>query len=240
MTGTAPALKFLDHMGAGAVTDVVSPTSADYNSGWNLASCSPTYSYTNQGKSYCGKFSASTVGAHDPDQDARFVDVNRSLMLFDYYYLGHKSYPAWATSTAYSVGDQVVNPIGWFYSGLYVNYRCIVAHTSDATTEPGAARFYFHSGQWIPSSTTGENWRTYWEPASLYQIRQGVAAQTKITDGAIGCTACGVIDALRNWVFAGYTPSNPALWCAGHDSETIGAVPFCSKGKAIVAALGGL
>jgi hypothetical protein len=159
-------------------------------------------------------------------------------MLFDYYYLGHRSYPAWSSSHGtYNVGDTVVNPISWFYGGLYVNYRCILAHSSsDTTTEPGSARFYFHLGGWVPSSTRGENWRTYWEPTSLYQLRQGVAAQTTIADGAIGCVACSIIDALHNWVFVGYTPTNPALWCAGHDGETIGATPFCGKGKALVAA----
>lgn len=235
-TGGSLAQKFVDSLGAGAVQDIVAPTNADYNSGWNIDNCSH-WSYTNQGKGYCGKFSA-TPGAHDVDQDARFADPNRSLMLFDYYYLGHQSYPAWQTSHSYSVGDTVINPISWFYGGLYVNYRCIVAHTSDTTTEPGAARFYFHLGGWIPSSTRGEYWRTYWEPASLYQLRQGVAAQATITDGAIGCVSCSIIDALRNWVFTGYTPLNPALWCAGHDGEAIGAVPFCAKGKALVAAMG--
>jgi hypothetical protein len=239
MGGSSLGVKFLDSTGAGAVADVVSPANADYNDGWNLVpNCSP-YSYQNQANQYCAKFSTGpntgglTVGAHDLSQNANLVDMNRNLMLFDYYYLGHQSYPAWQASHLYSVGDTVVNPISWFYGGLYVNYRCIVAHTSDTTTEPGSARFYFHLGGWIPSSTRGSNWRTYWEPASLYQLRQGVAAQTSITDGAIGCVACGIIDTLRAWVFTGYTPSNPALWCAGHDGETIGAVPFCGKGKAV-------
>jgi hypothetical protein len=238
-SGTPLAQKFYDNLGVGAVTDVGSPGNLDYNSGWNTTpNCSPV-NYANQGKAYCAKYSA-TPGAHDIDVNPQFVDVNRNAMLFDYYYLGHKSFPAWATGTAYNVGDTVVNPISWFYGGLYVNYRCIAAHTSGSASEPGAARFYFHLSSWIPSSTRGSNWRTYWEPSSLYQLRQGVAAQTKITDGAIGCGACGIIDALRNWVFTGYAPSNPALWCAGHDGETIGAVPFCAKGKAMVAALGGL
>jgi hypothetical protein len=243
MGGSSLGVKFLDSMGAGAVTDVGSPANLDYNDGWNLVT-SCNYAYQNQANQYCAKFSTgpdtggTTVGAHDLSQNARFVDSNRNLMLFDYYYLGHRSYPAWSSSHGtYNVGDTVVNPISWFYGGLYVNYRCILAHSSsDTTTEPGSARFYFHLGGWVPSSTRGENWRTYWEPTSLYQLRQGVAAQTTIADGAIGCVACSIIDALHNWVFVGYTPTNPALWCAGHDGETIGATPFCGKGKALVAA----
>ena len=242
-TITAPGFKFYDSMGT--QTDVMSPANGDYNVGWRTINTGDNGTgFAHSGNSYIGKFSA-TPGTHDLSVNPWFADATRNLMTFDYYYLGHH-YSDWQTSHAYSVGDTVTHvptdgsgPI--FFGGASINYRCIVAHTSDTAKEPGAARYHMNSSQqWVPSSTRGSTWRTYWEPASLYQLRQGVAAQTKITDGAIGCVACGIIDALRKWVFTGYTPSNPALWCAGHDGETIGAVPFCGKGKAVVAALGGL
>ena len=231
--------------GTSAMTDVASPSNVDYNARWQLdggALSTTIYwyftAYTNAGGGYIAKFS-SPPGGHDLAVNPHFADSTRNLVTFDSSYLGHH-YSDWQTGHSYSVGDTVTHPISWFFGGANINYRCIVAHTSDTTTEPGAARYYAPSpNAWVPSGTRGEYWRTYWEPASLYQLRQGVAAQAKITDGAIGCVGCGIIDALRNWVFTGYTPSNPALWCAGHDGETIGAVPFCGKGKAMVAALGG-
>jgi len=53
---------------------------------------------------------------------------------------------AWATSTAYAISDFVVE------SSLV--YRCIVAHTSSSTTEPG----------------TGTDWATYWVQNSIYEL----------------------------------------------------------------------
>jgi hypothetical protein len=243
-TITAPGFKFYDSMST--QQDVMSPANGDYNAGWQTLTGDNGTGFAHSGNGYVGKLSA-MPGTHDLSVNPRFADATRNLMTFDYYYLGHH-YAEWQTSHAYSVGDTVTHiptdvsgPI--VFGGASINYRCIVAHTSDATNEPGAARYHMSQATptiWNPATARGSNWRTYWEPASLYQLRQGVAAQTSITDGAIGCVACGIIDALRNWVFAGYTPSNPALWCAGHDGETIGAVPFCGKGKAIVAASGGL
>jgi len=223
--------------GLGTQLDVVSPSGADYNVGWQTLTGDNGTGFAHSGNGYVGNFSA-TPGTHDLSANPGFADTTRNLMTFDYYYLGHH-YSDWQSSHVYSVGDQVTHPISWFFGGANINYRCIVAHTSDSTTEPGAAR-YHSTPAWVPNGTRGANWRTYWEPASLHQLRQGVAARTSFTDGAIGCAGCTIIDALRNWVFTGYTPANPALWCAGHDAETIGAVPFCGKGRAIAAALGGI
>jgi len=52
---------------------------------------------------------------------------------------------AWVTSTAYVVDDVV-------YVGSLI-YRCILAHTSSATDEPG----------------TGTNWATYWEQSDIVE-----------------------------------------------------------------------
>jgi hypothetical protein len=237
--GSPTAFKYYDSMGT--QTDVISPANGDYNVGWQSLTGDNGTGFAHSGNGYVGKFSA-TPGTHDLSVNPRFADATRNLMTFDYYYLGHH-YSDWQTSHSYSVGDTVTHvPTDasgrMFFAGASINYRCILVHTSDTTNEPGAARYHGVDLTWIPASSRGSVWRTYWEPASLYQLRQGVAAQTKITDGAIGCVACGIIDALRAWVFTGYTPTNPAIWCAGHDGEAIGATPFCGKGKALIAALG--
>jgi hypothetical protein len=35
------------------------------------------------------------------------------------------------------------------------------------------------------------------------------------------------------YITEGYTPKNRALWCAGNDGESMGAVKFCGRGKAL-------
>jgi hypothetical protein len=80
----------------------------------------------------------------------------------------------------------------------------------------------------------------FWEPASLYDLRTAIVAGSVYTDGAIGCAGCTAIQALVKWVQKGFTPQNPALWCAGHDGEAIGAVPFCAKGRVMIGILAGM
>jgi len=72
------------------------------------------------------------------------------------------------------------------------------------------------------SGTRGEYWRTYWEPASLYQLRQGVAAQAKITDGAIGCCRVRHHRRIAQLGIHGYTPSNPASGARGMTARPLG------------------
>jgi hypothetical protein len=67
-------------------------------------------------------------------------------------------------------------------------------------------------------------WRASWEWASLYWLRSAVVAGTTYTDGAINCTGCGPVQAMNNWVRAGFVSQNPRLWGAGHDGSDIGAV----------------
>jgi hypothetical protein len=64
-----------------------------------------------------------------------------------------------------------------------------------------------------------------WEWASLYRIRQGVAAQTLYDDQSIGAHGVDIITVLMQWIRAGFSPSNPALALAGKDGQDIGAVP---------------
>jgi hypothetical protein len=144
--------------------------------------------------------------------------------LWDTKYLGHATGAAWATSTGYTVGQIVSDTHAGYYQSQPINFRCIVAHTSGSTTEPNV----------------GASWHSDWEFASNYDLRMATAAGTTYTDGAIGCAGCTAIQALMKWVRRGHVPQNPALWCAGHDGETIGAVPFCAAGKALIGAMAGM
>jgi hypothetical protein len=217
--------------GAGQL--LVNPvTTADYNSmdqyglanavsSGCLATCSNTVC-TNQGNGYISPWTT-TPGVHDIVAEPRLADAFlRNVALWDTRYLGNAAGVQWTSSHGYSVGDTVSDHYAGYWQGSTVNFRCILAHTSSSSDEPN----------------TGVNWRTYWEFESLYDLRTAIAGSTAYTDGAIGCISCTAIQALTKWVQAGFTPSNPALWCAGHDGETTGAVPFCSKGKALISAAG--
>jgi hypothetical protein len=54
-------------------------------------------------------------------------------------------------------------------------------------------------------------WQNWWEPASLYQIRQDIAAGTTYTQRAYGCNACVPAQAVQQWKFAGVRPTNETL-----------------------------
>jgi hypothetical protein len=200
-----------------------SVTTADYNSSdSNVLLTDPSCSgCTNQGKGYAGKWTA-TPGAHDVTASPYFADQYRNVALWDTKYLGKAAGAAWQTSHAYAVGDLVSDSHAGYWGGATVNFRCIAAHTSGSTTEPNV----------------GASWRTDWEWESLNDIQAATVAGTTYTDGAIGCAGCTAIQALVKWVQRGFTPQNPALWCAGHDGETIGAVPFCAKGRAMIGTMG--
>jgi len=216
-------------------------TTADYNYGDQYMlpdslsphACSVSCSAgdcPHQGNGYAGSWSA-TPGTHDLDvvnpsvKSPYLADPYlRNVALWDTRYLGNAAGAAWQTSTAYTVGQIVSDSHAGYWQGATVNFRCIANHTSAAATEPNV----------------GANWRNDWEFASLYDLRTATAAGSTYTDGAIGCSGCTAIQALVKWVRRGFTPQNPALWCAGHDGEAIGAVPFCAKGKVMLGILAGM
>lgn len=84
--------KLLDssHQASGGTQDVVSPTNADYNGGWNInlanPSAWPANTYTHAGLGYQGNFSA-LPGAHDvggtSGANPNFVDRTRNLLAWD-------------------------------------------------------------------------------------------------------------------------------------------------------------
>lgn len=182
----------------------VTDAACDYNSEYSAH----TYATDYEGTWTTAPGPPTGVGTHDLSVDPQLADATRNLVSFDQRYLGKAAGAIWATPTVYVVGDIVSDPQATVYAGQTLNYRCIADHTSAAADRPG----------------TGANWRTYWEWASLYWIRQAVAAQTTYTDGAIACANCTVIQALIAWVRRGWTPQNLALYLKGHDGATPGAV----------------
>ncbi len=158
---------------------------------------------------YHAAFSA-TPGSHDLNvTNPLFADRSRTTVMFDQKYLAKSVGTTWVTSHSYSVGDIASYTDAAYWSGQTVNFRCIQAHTSGSGNKP-----------------TATGWLAYWEPATLYWIRQAIGAGTTYTDGAIKCAACKPVQALVNWVRRGYTPQHPRLRKAGYNAADIGAVPM--------------
>lgn len=192
------------------IVDVASPANADYNCGWGHDTTDPTQigRFVNQGRGYAASFS-STPGVHDTDVDPMFFDYQRAIELWDSKYLGHTA-TAWSSGGSYSVGDMVSHSRSEVYWSLPVNYRYI---GSGSNPEPGLL------GQ-------TPDWRTCWEWASLYRLRNAIGAGTTYTDASIGASGDIPTLALIKWIRTGYRPTNPLLKTAAHDGTTIGAMPY--------------
>jgi hypothetical protein len=200
--------KAMDVGADAAADDVVSAANCDYNCGYNLGAGS-------NGKGYHElEFSSGTPGDNDIDVDPQFVDTTRCLPTFATDYLG-KTGSAWADATAYSVGDLALATTTAYYGGQPVLYRCITAHTSNAANstngKPG-------DGDNVAS------WRTNWEFASLYYLRDGASQ-------AAGYDANATVANLVTWIKAGYAVRNSLLRNAGHDNVTIGAMEYQASGS---------
>lgn len=64
---------------AGSVSDICSPSNADYNCGWNLATGSDLKGY----HASSGTMFSTAPGAHDVDGNPQFVDSSRSIASWD-------------------------------------------------------------------------------------------------------------------------------------------------------------
>jgi hypothetical protein len=205
---TSSFFKVLDLWPSAPTTDICTPANCDYNAGWNHTLTFPAGTFTNQGKGYVGKFS-SAPGVHDVDVNPKFVDPYRNMELWDSKYLGNNP-TAWGSGSTYAVGDFVQWRRQDVYWALPVNYRYINSGACAGTNpEPGH----------------GTNWRDCWEWASLYRLRQAIAAGTTYDDPVIGANGDDVIITLLKWVRSGYSPTNSLLAGAAHDGSDIGAVP---------------
>ena len=181
---------------------------------------SPFCNTANQYDGYMANFSAHPPGTADLDNvNPHYADSTRNPLLWPIAYLG-MSAATWAVGTTYNQGDYALDSQSGIFGGASVLYRCKT--TTCATQRPGV----------------GATAKATWEWGLIQRLADQVRAGTAYTDGAINCAACTPVQALIQWVQQGYIPTNPALWCAGHDGETSGAIPFCSKGKALIAVAG--
>lgn len=211
------------HLGSstGLTTDVVSPTSADFNCKLNANATFPSATwFTNQGNGYAGAFSA-TPGAHDITQNPRFVDTTRNTATFDADYLGTVAGSTWASQPSthtFTVGDIVSNNNAAFYGGHVINFRCTATHVKSlANSEPGF----------------GSSYRLNWELNTLAQLRNGIFSSLTFSDDRLllagstlqTCQNVDIITLLRSWISAGWAPQNCSLRERGSDGSDIGAVP---------------
>jgi hypothetical protein len=216
------------------VADVISITACsgsacgDYNSGIGMKINVPCANATNmnQAGGYIQKYSTTpNVGVHDIDSsDLAFAGYGnlRLLVTAPTVYFGMTATRgAWTVSTVYSAADTATDSQLTVYNGSTILYKCILSTSgiADAVTRPG----------------TGSSWRTYWEFAVVSKIADLSIAGTTITDSWTGAVADYPSKAIALW--AQPIPSNPQLWCSGHDGEAVGAKPFCMQGKALLGAM---
>jgi len=188
------------------------PANCNYNNGWNLLNDGGGFMGGANG--YADNFSGGIPGDHDLAADPMFVDSSRNTATFDSAYLGNSA-PAWSDTANYNVGDMVSSSDSAVYAGANINYRYVNGSYNGMScagqnTKPGVYNDLAHA---------------CWEWASLYRLRQGVAAQTLYEDSSIGVYGNDIITTLIQWIRAGFSPGNSALAQAGSDGEDIGAVP---------------
>jgi hypothetical protein len=201
--------------GGGALTlDLADAAGMDHNCMVQVNTPdAPTYGHTVPG--YMVKLSG-TPGTGDVAQDPQLKDPRRTVAFWDRDYLHHTDTAEWssyAADHAFAVGDVVAYTNATYWGGHTVNFRCIAAHARNAAnSEPMAG-----------AQLTGTTWRSYWELASEYDLREAIWAGTAYTDAAIGCTGCSPVQAVSQWVRAGNMAQAVALKGAGENGEDIGA-----------------
>lgn len=181
--------------------NIIDPANADYNCGYNLnADASEGKGYTKWPTNTTDIFPDGSPGVNDIDVNPQFVDSGRCLARFDIDYLLEPVASSWTTATPYAIGDIISVATTGVWGGREVNYRCIKDHTSAVGDTTNG----------IPM--VAASWRTNWELASLYHIREDTSR----------------IPVVCAWVRAGFAPTNAALLNAGHDGATIGAMEYVS------------
>jgi len=184
---------------ASAVQDMITPAEIDYNWASNLGAGTESNGWEDSnGTNDMFTVATSTLDPNGGSGDPEFVDEARTMPLYDTHAAGlaNAAGTAWADATAYTVGNVVSAATAGFYGGETINYRCIVAHTSNDG----------HATDGKPG--VGATFRTNWEYTSQYRLREDV---TRIKE-------------LISWVKEGFRVQNSDLLYAGHDGETIGAL----------------
>jgi hypothetical protein len=211
-SNTANTALKMNSTGTASIADACSPLgNCDYNGSWNGMATPPACTgCTNMQKSYQGKWSSTGYATHDVDGfDPQFVASTRKMENFDTGYLGKAQATAWSGGGTYAYGDLVSNTNAGTYSSESLNYRCINPAGCTGLGAPGVS---------------GTAWRADWEFAAAYWIRALNYSGAQYTDAAIGCTGCYVVQALNNWVTAGFAPQNSSFRGTGEGGTDIGAV----------------
>ncbi len=184
-------------------------TSVHHNALYNLATGNVYDSaglnpVARMGYNYVYTSNVAAFGANDVvGQNPQFVDTTRNFATWASaaWGLGYSGSSVdsssvakgtWTTSTAYAVGDVVAYTKASFYGSAVILYRCTVAHTSGATTEPGVF---------------GQPWRDKWEFYSAYLLQRTILNMP-------GANASATMANLFSLVRAGWRPQNSALFAA--------------------------
>lgn len=143
------------------------------------------------------------TGTDETTQGPKFYDNTRYFATADRALFGNTGVgiAAWADAHNYAVGDIVkAATVGW-YNNLDINYRCVKAHLSNAadTTTNGK-----------PSHLT-TSYRTNWEFATAFTIREAVKAGTTYSDPVLGVSGVKPIKYLHAWNRLGWKPRADSL-----------------------------
>jgi hypothetical protein len=200
------------------------PAACNYNDGWNMLTDGG--GFTGGANGYADVFSGGTPGINDLAINPQFVDSTRNVATFDTAYLGNTA-AAWDGGSTYSVGAMVASSDASIYSNTAIGFP----------SGGAVINYRYTNGTWNGTACGGANpkpgimtgayalSRACWELATLYRLRQGVAAQTLCDDQIIGAHEVDIITVLIQWIRAGFSPTNEALVLAGSDGQDIGAVP---------------
>jgi hypothetical protein len=199
---------------------------------------SPSVYYGSPVNYYC--INAHTATSFNEPEEGAYTSANGGLLSL--VVSGGVATAVLAENSQLAVGS-VVNSGGTF-AGTIFHANVVVTGVSttnvanDTITYPLAV-----SNGTYTSAAAITTWMAFWKHNALVTLASYVSSGTTFLDGAVpGCqtTACAPVPYLIDWVLRGYTPQNPALWCAGHDGEAIGAVPFCASGKLLLGTLAGM
>jgi hypothetical protein len=203
-----------------------------------LVNHSPSVYYGSPVNYYC--INAHTATSFNEPEEGTYTSANGGLLSL--VVSGGVATAVLAENSQLAVGS-VVNSGGTF-AGTIFHANVVVTGVSttnvanDTITYPLAV-----SNGTYTSAAAITTWMAFWKHNALVTLASYVSSGTTFLDGAVpGCqtTACAPVPYLIDWVLRGYTPQNPALWCAGHDGEAIGAVPFCASGKLLLGTLAGM
>lgn len=174
--------------------------------------------------------------AHGPQlllDEPHYVNINtadQDFLIDPLTGLKYALAPAHALATLYHQGDIVSTTDAGFYTGLGINWRAKVTHTSDATTQPG------HNA----GSSTYYN---QWEMASIYRLQLATLAGETYSDpsillygdtpgvAAIGCTPIQMYLSRARHAMRPTAPTLLALLTADPTDPWLGTNPGAVNGN---------